>query len=289
MTKELGDTIPALGANENVEDYDDVLAPAKLFSLYSNWTWYVTEWDAETGLCFGLVEGFETELGLLRPHRAGGGNRVRQRPRRGARPVLEADDPRRDQETVVEDGGLVTSGHRRNQRRNKGGQMSRFAPKTLRRMPPATREIARLANELASVQTRLGNRISGLVSMEMLAGASQRVFCSNAAHAELVDAALGYFRRWTTRRPTRARRWTPWQGSDGRSNPSTPTGSSRTQGLSLSLSRRASRSARRSPIGSAGRGRFPLQGTAPLSFNRARHGLRHTIQEEPKWHAPSTR
>ena len=72
--------------------------------------------------------------------------------------------------------------------------MSRFAPKTLRRMPPATREIARLANELASVQTRLGNRISGLVSMEMLAGASQRVFCSNAAHAELVDAALGYFR-----------------------------------------------------------------------------------------------
>ena len=51
MTKELGDTIPALGANENVEDYDDVLAPAKFFSLYSNWTWYVTEWDAETGLC----------------------------------------------------------------------------------------------------------------------------------------------------------------------------------------------------------------------------------------------
>ena len=32
MTKELGDTIPALYANENVEDYDSVLAPAKLFS-----------------------------------------------------------------------------------------------------------------------------------------------------------------------------------------------------------------------------------------------------------------
>ena len=68
--------------------------------------------------------------------------------------------------------------------------MSRFAPKTLRRMPPATREIARLANELASVQTRLGNRIGGLVSMEMMANASQRVFCNNAAHAGLVDAAL---------------------------------------------------------------------------------------------------
>ena len=32
MTKELGDTIPAIGANESVEDHDDVLAPAKLFS-----------------------------------------------------------------------------------------------------------------------------------------------------------------------------------------------------------------------------------------------------------------
>ena len=65
MTKELGDTIPALYANENVENYDDVLAPAKLFSPYGNWTWYVTEWDPETGTCFGFVQGFETELGYF--------------------------------------------------------------------------------------------------------------------------------------------------------------------------------------------------------------------------------
>ena len=65
MTEELVATIPALAANENVEDYDAVLAPAKLFSPFSNWTWYVTEWDAETGLCFGLVEGFESELGYF--------------------------------------------------------------------------------------------------------------------------------------------------------------------------------------------------------------------------------
>ena len=32
MTKELGEKIPALYANKNVEDYDSVLAPAKLFS-----------------------------------------------------------------------------------------------------------------------------------------------------------------------------------------------------------------------------------------------------------------
>ena len=72
--------------------------------------------------------------------------------------------------------------------------MSRFARKTLRRMPPATREIAKLANDLASVQTRLSNRIDGLVSMEMMANASQRVFCNNDAHAELVRAALHYVR-----------------------------------------------------------------------------------------------
>ena len=70
--------------------------------------------------------------------------------------------------------------------------MSRFASKTLRRMPPATPEIARLANELASVQTRLSNRIGGLASMEMMAGASQRVFCNDSAHANVVNAALRY-------------------------------------------------------------------------------------------------
>ena len=65
MTKELGDTIPTIGANENVEDYDSVLAPAKLFSPYNGWRWFITEWEAETGLCFGLVQGFETELGYF--------------------------------------------------------------------------------------------------------------------------------------------------------------------------------------------------------------------------------
>ncbi len=65
MTKKLGEEVPVLYANENVADYDDVVAHVKLFSPYANWTWYVTEWDAETGECFGLVEGFETELGYF--------------------------------------------------------------------------------------------------------------------------------------------------------------------------------------------------------------------------------
>ncbi len=65
MTKELGEKIPVLYANENVKDYDAVLAHVKLFTPFSNWTWYITEWNAETGECFGLVEGFETELGYF--------------------------------------------------------------------------------------------------------------------------------------------------------------------------------------------------------------------------------
>ena len=65
MIKKLGDEIPPLYATEETEDQDSVLARAKLFSPYSGWTWYITEWDKETGLCFGLVEGMETELGYF--------------------------------------------------------------------------------------------------------------------------------------------------------------------------------------------------------------------------------
>ena len=107
MTKELAETIPPLYANDGADDPDAVVARVKLFSPYANWTWYITEWDAETGECFGLVDGFEVELGYFDPHRDGGGDGARRRPRRGARPVLEAEDPRRDQEGVIEDGGLA--------------------------------------------------------------------------------------------------------------------------------------------------------------------------------------
>ena len=65
MTKELGDTIPPLYANDGADDPDAVVARVKLFTPYSCWTWYITEWDSETGTCFGLVEGFETEMGYF--------------------------------------------------------------------------------------------------------------------------------------------------------------------------------------------------------------------------------
>ncbi len=65
MTKKVGETIPPLYANDGADDPDAVVARAKLFSPYAGWRWYITEWDSETGTCFGLVEGFETELGYF--------------------------------------------------------------------------------------------------------------------------------------------------------------------------------------------------------------------------------
>lgn len=65
MTKKLAKKLPAIYAHEDVEDYDDVVAQVKLFSPWSGFRWYVTEWDEETGQCYGLVTGFETELGYF--------------------------------------------------------------------------------------------------------------------------------------------------------------------------------------------------------------------------------
>ena len=65
ITKELADTIPPLYANDGADDPDAVIARVKLFSPYSGWRWFITEWEAETGQCFGLVKGFGTELGYF--------------------------------------------------------------------------------------------------------------------------------------------------------------------------------------------------------------------------------
>ena len=58
-------TIPPLYANDGADDPGAVVARAALLQPYNGWRWYITEWDAETGLCFGLVEGFEVELGYF--------------------------------------------------------------------------------------------------------------------------------------------------------------------------------------------------------------------------------
>jgi len=53
--------IPKLYSQENVKD---PIVYVKFFTPYSNWTWYATEFDGKD-LFFGLVKGFETELGYF--------------------------------------------------------------------------------------------------------------------------------------------------------------------------------------------------------------------------------
>jgi hypothetical protein len=63
LTKTLAKQIPALYQQDGKGD--DTVAYVKLFTPDSNWTWYITEMDPETGECFGLVEGLEREMGYF--------------------------------------------------------------------------------------------------------------------------------------------------------------------------------------------------------------------------------
>ena len=54
--------IPALYATERTADPTVWI---KLFTPDSSWTWYITEYDRADQLAFGLVVGFETELGYF--------------------------------------------------------------------------------------------------------------------------------------------------------------------------------------------------------------------------------
>lgn len=64
LTKQLEKALPPLYASESLADSGDAVAVAKFFSPWSNWTWYAIEFDGEDTF-FGLVEGFETELGYF--------------------------------------------------------------------------------------------------------------------------------------------------------------------------------------------------------------------------------
>ena len=64
ITKELMKKVPKVGANSR-GGIEDLKFYVKLFTPWSNWTWYIAEADWETGECFGLVEGFEKELGYF--------------------------------------------------------------------------------------------------------------------------------------------------------------------------------------------------------------------------------
>lgn len=65
MTAEVAAKVPPLGTHAETETADllDLEIPAKLFSPYTGWTWYIMEMDFTTGRCYGLVHGFELEFG----------------------------------------------------------------------------------------------------------------------------------------------------------------------------------------------------------------------------------
>ncbi|MEQ9617077.1 MAG: DUF2958 domain-containing protein [Phycisphaerales bacterium] len=61
LTAELRRRLPPLRSAEREED---PIVQAKFFTPWSDWTWYVLEFDGED-LFFGLVDGFEVELGYF--------------------------------------------------------------------------------------------------------------------------------------------------------------------------------------------------------------------------------
>ena len=63
LTQEIRDTLPPLYNNEKHPEKESV-AIAKFFSPYSQWTWYVVEFDGEDTF-WGLVDGFEMEYGYF--------------------------------------------------------------------------------------------------------------------------------------------------------------------------------------------------------------------------------
>lgn len=56
-------SLPALYSQE--EKGDVALVVVKYFCLTSDWRWYATEYDSVEKLFFGLVHGFEVELGYF--------------------------------------------------------------------------------------------------------------------------------------------------------------------------------------------------------------------------------
>lgn len=63
LNTEVKEKLPPLYSQE--EKGLEAVAVVKFFTPDSSWTWYATEFDGED-LFFGLVDGFEKELGYFR-------------------------------------------------------------------------------------------------------------------------------------------------------------------------------------------------------------------------------
>lgn len=65
MTDEMLERVPVLYAQEDVALADKEVHAAYIIPFRSNWTWYMTEYDRESGDAFGLVLGIEPEWGYF--------------------------------------------------------------------------------------------------------------------------------------------------------------------------------------------------------------------------------
>lgn len=63
LTKNLIQKLPGLCETEEIPTENKV-AVAKFFHPWSNWTWYVIEYDGKD-TCWGLVSGHEAEFGYF--------------------------------------------------------------------------------------------------------------------------------------------------------------------------------------------------------------------------------
>lgn len=63
LTKAIRERFAKVGRQESKGQ--EAVVIAKFFTPDGNWTWYATEFNPEEGLFFGLVDGFELELGYF--------------------------------------------------------------------------------------------------------------------------------------------------------------------------------------------------------------------------------
>jgi len=64
ITKEIERRSPALGSTSQMSA-GDIKVVAKFFDPSGSWEWYMVEYDPEERIGFGLVHGFENELGYF--------------------------------------------------------------------------------------------------------------------------------------------------------------------------------------------------------------------------------
>ena len=77
MTDEMLEHVPNLYEQEDVSLADKQVHAAYIIPFRSNWTWYITEYDKESGDAFGLVLGIEPEWGYFNIHELKGLNAQR--------------------------------------------------------------------------------------------------------------------------------------------------------------------------------------------------------------------